>query len=150
MGVTTCTQKVYEAFLSDDRLKTLFHGHSYTGNPIACAAGLASMDLMESTGTFEAIERIGRQHRQFAAEISVHPRVKAVRYQGTILAFEWETGSGTSYFSELRDRLYGFFLEQGVLLRPLGNVIYILPPYCISEPELEFVYEKIRQALNEI
>lgn len=150
MGVTTCTERVYEAFLSEDRLKTLFHGHSYTGNPLACAAGLGSMDLMEEPGTWENIGRIGRQHRQFAGELEAHPRVKEVRCRGTILALEWDTGGETSYFSELRDRLYGFFMENGVLLRPLGNIVYILPPYCIREAELEFVYEKIRQALNEI
>ena len=148
LGVTTCTDKIYEAFLSDDKLKTLFHGHSFTANPVACAAALASLDILLENKTISDIERIRLSHQQFAEQIKKHPKVKDVRQTGTILAIEWENPAGTSYFNHLRDSLYHFFLEEGILLRPLGNIIYILPPYCISNEELDFVYSKISLALE--
>lgn len=148
LGVTTCTDKIYEAFLSDDKLKTLFHGHSFTANPVACAAALASLDILLEDKTISDIERIRLSHQQFAEQIKKHPKVKDVRQTGTILAIEWENPAGTSYFNHLRDSLYHFFLEEGILLRPLGNIIYILPPYCISNEELDFVYSKISLALE--
>jgi adenosylmethionine-8-amino-7-oxononanoate aminotransferase len=150
LGLTTCTQQIYDAFLSDDRLKTLFHGHSFTANPVACSAALASLDLFMETPTQENINRIARAHSHFALKIKDHPKIKATRQTGTILAMEWETGSNTSYFSSLRDTLYHYFLEAGIILRPLGNIIYILPPYCITDDELAYIYRKIEQALGEI
>ncbi|MGF7039521.1 adenosylmethionine--8-amino-7-oxononanoate transaminase [Mucilaginibacter lappiensis] len=150
LGLTTCTQQIYDAFLSDDRLKTLFHGHSFTANPIACAAALASLDLFLEPATAANISRIETSHRQFAAKIQHHPKIKVVRQTGTIVAMEWETGDNTSYFNSLRDKLYQYFLAEGIILRPLGNIIYILPPYCITNAELDYVYSKIEQALEEI
>jgi adenosylmethionine-8-amino-7-oxononanoate aminotransferase len=149
-GLTTCTQEIYDAFLSEDKLKTLFHGHSYTANPVACSAALASLDLTLEPATMENIKRIEAMHRQFAAKISHHPKIKTTRQTGTIIAMEWETGSSTSYFSSLRDRLYQYFLDAGIILRPLGNILYILPPYCITNDELNYIYSKIEQALEEI
>ncbi|WP_276361153.1 adenosylmethionine--8-amino-7-oxononanoate transaminase [Daejeonella sp. H1SJ63] len=148
LGITTCTKRIYEAFLSDDKLKTLFHGHSFTANPIACAAALASMDILLRGETISAIERIKNSHQQFAERIKNHSKVRDVRQTGTILAIEWDSSAGTSYFNQLRDNLYDFFLEEGIILRPLGNIIYILPPYCISNEELDFVYSKISLALE--
>ncbi|HEY4195039.1 MAG TPA: adenosylmethionine--8-amino-7-oxononanoate transaminase [Mucilaginibacter sp.] len=150
LGLTTCTQQIFDAFLSDDRLKTLFHGHSYTGNPVACAAGLASLDLFLEPSTAENIRRIERSHQQFSLKIKDHPRIRTTRQTGTILAMEWETGSDTSYFSSLRDRLYQYFIAAGIILRPLGNIIYILPPYCITDDELNYIYSKIESALDEL
>jgi adenosylmethionine-8-amino-7-oxononanoate aminotransferase len=150
LGLTTCTQQIFDAFLSDDRLKTLFHGHSFTANPVACAAALASLDLFLNRETFDNIKRIENQHAQFALKIKDHPKIKTIRQTGTILAMEWETGANTSYFSSLRDRLYHYFLAAGIILRPLGNIIYILPPYCITDAELNYIYTKIEQALEEI
>jgi adenosylmethionine-8-amino-7-oxononanoate aminotransferase len=148
LGITTCTQHIYDAFLSDDRLKTLFHGHSFTANPIACAAALASMDLFLEPSTAQNIQRIADSHASFALQIKDHPRIKTVKQTGTILAMEWETGNDTSYFNSLRDALYRFFLDLGVILRPLGNVIYILPPYCITNEQLGYIYSAIQQALQ--
>ncbi|MFS8615801.1 MAG: adenosylmethionine--8-amino-7-oxononanoate transaminase, partial [Solitalea sp.] len=147
-GATTCTQALYDAFLSNDKMKTFFHGHSFTANPLACAASLASLDLLQEPQTWEGIERIARQHKAFSEKITGHPGVRSVRSRGTIFALEWETGDDTSYFSGLRDRLYNFFLEKGIILRPLGNISYILPPYCISEEELNYIYETIELALD--
>jgi adenosylmethionine-8-amino-7-oxononanoate aminotransferase len=150
LGVTTCTQRIFDAFLSDDKLKTLFHGHSFTANPIACSSALASMDIFLEDATSSNIKRISEQHTVFAERIKHHPKLKEVRQTGTILALEWNTGSNTSYFNSLRDVLYQYFLDAGIILRPLGNVVYILPPYCISNADLEYIYSKIEQALFEI
>jgi adenosylmethionine-8-amino-7-oxononanoate aminotransferase len=150
LGLTTCTQQIYDAFLSNDRMKTLFHGHSYTANPVACAAALASLDLFLEPSTQQNIDRIAIKHAAFAETIKGHSHIRSTRQTGTILAMEWETGSDTSYFNGLRDKLYHYFLAKGIILRPLGNVIYILPPYCISDTELDYIYKSIGQALDEI
>ncbi|MDB5031942.1 adenosylmethionine--8-amino-7-oxononanoate transaminase [Mucilaginibacter sp.] len=150
LGLTTCTQRIFDAFLSDDRLKTLFHGHSFTANPVACSAALASLDLFLAEDTNKNVQRIMGLHTQFALKIKDHPKIKEVRQTGTIIAMEWETGGNTSYFSSLRDKLYQYFLDAGIILRPLGNIIYILPPYCITTEDLSYIYSKIEQALEEI
>jgi adenosylmethionine-8-amino-7-oxononanoate aminotransferase len=149
-GLTTCTQDIYDAFLSDDKMKTLFHGHSYTANPVACAAALASLDLFLEPSTRQNTDRIAIKHAAFAEKVKEHRSLKATRQTGTILALEWETGDNTSYFSNLRDRLYQYFLNAGIILRPLGNIIYILPPYCITNQELDYIYFTIEQALDDI
>jgi adenosylmethionine-8-amino-7-oxononanoate aminotransferase len=150
LGLTTCAQFIYDAFLSDDRLKTLFHGHSYTANPVACSAALASLDLFLDPSTQKNTDRIAGKHREFALKIKDHPKIRTTRQTGTILAMEWETGTDTSYFSMLRDRLYQYFLAAGIILRPLGNIIYILPPYCITDGQLDYIYSKIESALEEL
>lgn len=147
LGVTTCTDSIYEAFLSEDRYKTFFHGHSYTGNPLACSVALANLDLVEKPEFSSNLVRITLAHRNFAERISQQPNVRQARHLGTIVAIEIEAGD-SSYFNGLRDRLYKFFLSKFILLRPLGNVVYILPPYCISEADLTRCYEAIEEALD--
>ncbi|TCD01630.1 adenosylmethionine--8-amino-7-oxononanoate transaminase [Pedobacter psychroterrae] len=150
LGITTCNKQVFGAFLSNDQLKTLYHGHSFTANPVACAASLASMDILLSAETLPNLQRITAKHGEFALTLQGHPKLKAVRQAGTILAMEWETGNDSSYLSGLRNRLYLYFLERGIVLRPLGNILYILPPYVISNDDLDYIYKTITQALNEI
>jgi len=150
LGLTTCSQQIYDAFLWDDKLKTLFHGHSFTANPVACSSALASLDLFMEAATLENINRIETSHRAFGERIKYHPKVKTTRQTGTIFAMEWETGSDTSYFNALRDKLYHYFLNAGIILRPLGNTLYILPPYCITNEQLAYIYQKIEDALEEI
>ncbi len=148
LGATSCTNEIYSAFLSDDKLKTLFHGHSFTANPVACAAALASMDLLLQPATMENIQRITDSHSVFLKKVKGHPKLADARQTGTIIAFEWRTETGTSYFDSLRDKLYAFFLEAGIILRPLGNIVYIMPPYCITNDELSYIYSKIEEALG--
>lgn len=148
MAITSCSDKIYNAFLSDDKSKTFYHGHSYTGNPVGCAAALASLDLMEQEETWVKIDRIVRQHKQFAAKIADHPGINEVRQQGTILAIEVKTNESSSYFNTIRDQLNQCFMEEKVLLRPLGNIVYILPPFCITEAQLNRVYFVIEKAIN--
>ncbi|QHL86688.1 adenosylmethionine--8-amino-7-oxononanoate transaminase [Nibribacter ruber] len=139
MGVTTCTQALYNSFLSEDKAKTFFHGHSYTANPIACSAAVASLDLVEQDAFLADLERISASHQAFAETLKDQPGIKEVRQTGTILAIEFATGT-TSYFNNLRDQLYNLAIYEGVLLRPLGNIVYVLPPYCITQEELAKVY----------
>ncbi|HKG04871.1 MAG TPA: aminotransferase class III-fold pyridoxal phosphate-dependent enzyme, partial [Pedobacter sp.] len=150
LGITTCNAKIYDAFLSDDKLKTLYHGHSYTANPVACAASLASLDILLSDETLPNIQRVAEKHKIFAEQVKSHARLKDVRQTGTILALEWQTDDNTSYLSGLRDRLYNYFLLRGIILRPLGNIIYILPPYVISDDDLDYIYQTILRALEDI
>ncbi len=147
MGVTTCTNEIYNAFLSTDKLKTLFHGHSYTANPLTCAIALASLDLFLQPACRQDRERINARHRAFAVELAYHPDVKNVRSLGTILAFEIETGEADSYTNHLAGFLFKFFREKRVMLRPLGNTLYILPPYCITDEQLTAVYDSIQEML---
>ncbi|GAA4425566.1 adenosylmethionine--8-amino-7-oxononanoate transaminase [Pontibacter saemangeumensis] len=142
LGATTCNERIYAAFLDEDKSKTLFHGHSYTANPVACAAGLASLDLLLQEETQTSISRICNSHGAFAQRISHLPSIQEVRQRGTILAVEFRDTSA-SYFSELRDTLYSFALDHGVILRPLGNIIYVIPPYCITAEQLGQVYQVI-------
>jgi adenosylmethionine-8-amino-7-oxononanoate aminotransferase len=148
LGLTTCSDVIYQAFYSDDKQQALYHGHSFTASPLACAAALASMELLLKTETTTRIARIAAKHRAFREEITGWAKVKDVRQRGTILAIEWGHVSRTSYFSELREVLYAFFLERGILLRPLGNIIYLVPPYCISDEDLDYIYATIKEALT--
>lgn len=148
LGITSCTDQIYNAFLSEDRSKMLFHGHSYTANPLACTAGTASFDLLMKPECLKAIHRISASHRQFVNELKSHKALKDIRSQGTILALELNTGEGTSYFNSQRDRLYDYFLERNILMRPLGNIIYLLPPYSTTQEDLQYVYDTIKEFLN--
>lgn len=149
MGITSCSEDVFNAFLSDDKYKTLFHGHSFTANPLACTAALASMELLLSAETQAAINRICRQHSEFSSVLKSHRNVEKVRQTGTILAFELKTNGSTSYFNEIGKVLYDRFLEHGIILRPLGNIMYMVPPYCITSEELELVYTGILNVLEQ-
>jgi adenosylmethionine-8-amino-7-oxononanoate aminotransferase len=144
MGLTLCSEELFRSFLSDDRRKTLFHSHSFTANPLACAAANASLDLMEKAETWTSIARIEQQHQAFAQTLSGHPILKNVRIQGTIIAMEIAVGEENGYMHSIRDKAYGYFIEQGILMRPLGNTIYILAPYCIEDEDLAYIYEKIK------
>lgn len=149
LGVTACTQDIYDAFLSDDKLKTLFHGHSFTANPIACTAALASMDIFLSPSCSENIARVRASHRRFAQTLQAHPGVKNVRQCGTVVAFEVVAPDEDSYVNSLRDKLYEFFIRRHIILRPLGNTLYIMPPYCITDEQLQEVYDAICALLDE-
>lgn len=147
MGATACTSAIHDAFVSSDRTRTFFHGHSYTGNPIACAAAVASLEVFETEPVFERIATIARIHAERLAKIANHPAVGDVRSIGTMAAVELKTDDA-GYMSRLKPKLYEFFLNAGILLRPLGNIIYVLPPYVISADDLNYVHDKIRESLT--
>jgi adenosylmethionine-8-amino-7-oxononanoate aminotransferase len=154
MAVTAATETVYEAFLSDDRTKTFFHGHSFTANPLACAVALASLDLFEAT---DILGRIGRLESQLTARLSPLrslPIVGDVRVIGGVGAIELVSDQHTKqaggYLDDIGRRLSAEFLARGVLLRPLGNVLYVMPPYVISDTEVDFVADVIAEVLGAV
>ncbi len=151
LGVTTCTDTIYDAFLSDSAYKTLFHGHSFTANPLACAASLASMDLLLSSETQTSIQRISTRHEMFADTLRKCQAVENVRQLGTILAFDLKAaGESSSYFSSIRDLAYNYLLDRGVLMRPLGNVLYFLPPYCTTNEQLDEAYRAVLELIHKL
>lgn len=135
LGLTVSTDEIYVAFLSEEKSKALLHGHSFTGNPLSCAAACASLDLFEKQSTWENVKRISAANEAFALTID-STAVENVRFLGTILAIELKISGESSYFSDIRDQAYAYFLENGILLRPLGNILFINPPYCITDNEL--------------
>ena len=139
LGVTAATERVFEAFLSDDRRKTLFHGHSFTANPLACTAGLASLDLLLTPDCMTRIQLINSRHRAFAEKMKGYDIVRNVRVLGTVIAFDIQVGED-GYINAIGAEITREALEQGIYLRPLGNTVYILPPYCITDDEMEKVY----------
>jgi adenosylmethionine---8-amino-7-oxononanoate aminotransferase len=150
LGVTAVSSKIVEEFQTSDFTKTFFHGHSFTANPVSCAAANASFDLLMKPACTKRIEEISQEHRKFATELSKNIVVKASRSLGTILAIELKTEEQTSYTNDLRKKIYSYFMERDILLRPLGNTFYIVAPYCIEIKELHHVYDTIRQFLKDI
>jgi adenosylmethionine-8-amino-7-oxononanoate aminotransferase len=147
MGATLASGEIYDAFYSDDRAKTFFHSSSYTGNAIACAAALANLETFETEPVAARIATLAERQAQHLMRFKDRGEIAEVRQTGTIAALELRT-SDPGYFATLGPTLNRFYLERGVLLRPLGNVVYVLPPYCIRREELTEVYEAIDESLR--
>lgn len=147
LGATLCTDAIHQEFGGPGR--AFFHGHSYTGNPLACAAALANLEVFATEDVFAKIHAIAASHRVHLARIATHSAVAEVRQIGTVAAIELQAHD-PGYLSSLKPRLYRYFLERGVLLRPLGHIIYVLPPYCIEDSELDRVYAVIEEALENV
>lgn len=146
LGATAVTEEVFGGFLGD-RTKTLFHGHSFTANPMACAAARANLRLFDESCAARRA-RIETIHRSHLDVLRGHPRVSNARVIGTVAAFDVDANGGNSYFAGIGRDLARFALQRGVLLRPLGNVVYVLPPYCVSDADLERVYGTITEFLD--
>ena len=144
MGATVCTQAIHQEFVGAGR--TFFHGHSYTGNPLACAAAVANLEIFETEDVFSRIRAITARHKTNLERLVHSSAVDEVRQIGTVGIIELKADD-PGYSSQLRPRLYRFFLEKGVLLRPLGNIVYVMPPYVITSEELDWVYSVIEEAL---
>jgi adenosylmethionine-8-amino-7-oxononanoate aminotransferase len=149
LGLTVASQEIYTAFLSEDKLKALLHGHSFTGNPLSSAAACASLDLFELERTWEQIEMISAENKRFVATL-VSKQIQDIRVCGTILAIELKVSGESSYFAAIRDKAYNYFLENGLLIRPLGNIIFINPPFCISNNQLAKVHNTIISFLEKL
>ena len=145
LGATAVTESIFDAFLSEDRMKTFFHGHSYTANPIACAAALASLDLFDDESE-DARVGIEVAHARHLESIRSVKGIRSTRQIGTVAAIELEAATG--YLSEIGREVAAFAMENDVLLRPLGNVVYCLPPYCSTEDEIDRVYDVIGRFLE--
>ncbi len=145
MAITSCTQEIYDAFLSDDISKGFFHCHTYSANPVACAAAIAGIELLQSEDIQKGIKEIIASHKTFNERIKNHPKVKSTRQLGVVFAIDLNTN--IERYGGLRDKLLKFFMDRGVFLRPLGNTIYIQVPYVITKNELKKVYKTIEESL---
>ncbi len=147
MSVTVAQEKIYQAFYSDDPLKTLYHGHSYTANPLGCAAALASWDLLMATRP--KLQEFEAQHWTHLAPLMAYPQVEQLRVTGTIAAFNLKTDR-PGYLNTLSLQIRQAAIQAGVLLRPLGHVVYLMPPYGITWDELAWVYRVINTLLQDL
>lgn len=147
LAVTVCTDRIYQAFYDADPEKTLYHGHSYTANPLGCAAGNASLDLLAENS--HQFMRMSQWHMDGMDMLRQEKRLHRFRVCGTIAAMDVVSDDG-GYLSAVGPLLQRRFMEKGFLLRPLGNVIYILPPYCMQRDELLSVYACIRDVMSHI
>jgi len=149
LAATLCTPRIFEAHLSTDRAKTFFHSSSYTANPLACAAAVANVEIWEREPVRDRIAALVERQARHIAKFEFDRRFKNVRHIGTITALDLEVGDA-GYLADVGPRLYEFFLQRGVLLRPLGNTIYVMPPYCIADEELNLIYDAIRAAAETV
>lgn len=148
LGATAATERIYQAFLSEDRTKTFFHGHSYTANPLACAVGLASLDLFRENAVLERVQALECQLRAGLEPLRSLPCVGDIRVIGGVGIVELESPSA-AYLDHRGGDLSAAFLDRGLLLRPLGNVLYFMPPYVITESEVDWVLAQIAEVLAE-
>jgi len=149
LGVTACSERIYEAYNSRDPLQTFFHGHSFTANPLACTAALASLDLLLEKDCLERIAAIARCQQSFRDVLSLSPGVRQARCLGTIVAFEIEHGK-KEYLNEISAVFTQQALARNVYLRPLGNTVYLMPPYCITVAQLETVQSVVLEILRSL
>jgi adenosylmethionine-8-amino-7-oxononanoate aminotransferase len=150
LGVTSCSEKLIDAFKTADFTKTFFHGHSYTANPLACAAANASFNLLTEEKCLQQIKAISNIQKQFIKTLEGNIKIKEARSMGTILAIELANEEASSYSNSIRKKIYPYFLERNILLRPLGNVIYVVPPYVIKKEELHYIHQEIANFISEL
>lgn len=146
LGATLCRENIYDAFRGESFARAFAHGHSYTANPLGCAAALASLDLFEGGYWKERCRAIASGHRAFLDGLGGHPRIRRRRVTGTIAAFDVDARDA-GYASAIGATLKQKFLDRGLLLRPLGNVVYLMPPYCIEDGDLAQAYGEITDVL---
>ena len=146
LGVTACTEQIFAEFVSDDKTKTLFHGHSFTANPLACVAAIASFELIQKKEFIKGVENVISHHQHFSKKLQRLEKknyIKNVRQIGTIIAFEICTADKDDYLNNVSKSFSPFCLRKGVYLRSMGNTIYIMPPYCITSRELKKIYSVV-------
>ena len=149
MGVTMATKEIYNAFYHDDRSKQFFHSTSFTGNPLSCAAANAALEIWDEEPVMERVQNIAASYENAAEKFRKDEDVLEVRTKGTIFALDIKDQTD-GYLSKLGPLLYNYFLSHDILLRPIGNTVYILPPYCIKDEELESIYDRIHRSLDYI
>ncbi|OED43279.1 hypothetical protein AB832_02655 [Flavobacteriaceae bacterium (ex Bugula neritina AB1)] len=148
MAVTSCTQDIYDAFLDDSVGKAFFHAHTYSANPIACSVAIAGIELLKSKTIQNNIHRITQSHKDFDARIKNHPKVATTRQKGVIYALDLDIEMDR--YGKKRYEIFNHFMKNGVCLRPLGKTIYMLPPYVITEVQLQKVYTTIEELLDSL
>ncbi len=149
LAVTMATEDIYQAFYSTDRAKTFFHSSSFTGNPLACAAANASLQIWNDEPVIQRIADIHEWQAEALAHLAKRPDVEGARHTGTIMAFDIKVDD-PGYLSGIGPKLYRFFLNEGVLLRPLGQTLYMLPPYCLSREDHNAIVATLDRALDAV
>ena len=147
MGATMASERLYQGFIGTDPAVTFFHGHSFTANPLGCAAALASLDLLQANP--ERFQQFATRHTAGLEQLAQHPRVRRPRALGTIVAFDVEAGED-GYLNPVGKQIQRLCLDQGVYLRPLGNTVYLLPPLSISDTQLHQCYTALAAALDQL
>ena len=146
MSITSCSQEIFDGFLSNDVTKGFFHAHTFSAHPLGCAAAIAGIELLCSDEIQQRSQQIASKHRAFMERISGHTKVAEVRTLGVVLALDLNVQ--VDRYGNFRDYLYQFFMERGVNLRPLGNTVYVLPPFIIEDSQLQQIYDAIENVLE--
>lgn len=147
LAVTLCRAEIFDAHYSKDRTRAFFHSSSYTANPVACAAAKANLDLWQNHGTRQRVTAVATMQEQAIEPFRTDSRFANIRRTGTITALDLKTGDA-GYLADVGPQLQAFFRERNLLLRPLGNTIYVMPPYCVTAADLDQVYAAIRDAAD--
>lgn len=147
MALTVTTNDIYKEFFSSDADKTFLHGHSYTANPLACVAATASLEIFEESDILDKIKKINNIHKEELKKLETYDFLNKFRTCGLISAFEIKNKNG--YGTDFSNKLKNKFFDKGLLLRPLGNIVYFLPPYCISEDDLRKSYRIVLEVIKE-
>lgn len=148
LSVTVSSDDVYETFYSEDPMKTLWHGHSYTANPLGCAAAIASMEILADSQ--ERIQKMEAEHNTQLDKLRDLPMIDKVRVKGTIAAFDLKTKEESGYLNSIAQEIKSKSHDYGLLIRPLGNTVYLMLPYCITEDELEWVYGQLGTLIEDV
>jgi adenosylmethionine---8-amino-7-oxononanoate aminotransferase len=142
LAVTMASPQIYDAHYSQDRSKTFYHSSSYTANPIACAAANANLAIWRDEPVRDRIDNLAARQSKALARLDGHPGIIALRQLGTITALEIAV-SDEGYLSDIGPRLLAYFTQHDLLIRPLGNTVYVMPPYCIEDKDLDRIYDAI-------
>ncbi|MGY3353567.1 adenosylmethionine-8-amino-7-oxononanoate aminotransferase [Bradyrhizobium sp. GM0.4] len=146
LAVTLCRAHIYDAHYSSDRSRTFFHSSSYTANPVACAAARANLELWQQ-GAYERVGSVAAMQERLIVPFRADRRFENVRRTGTITALDLKADAA-GYLAGIGPKLQAFFERRNLLLRPLGNTIYIMPPYCVTAPDFNEIYAGIREAAD--
>lgn len=149
LAATVCRREIFAAHYSTDRRRTFFHSSSFTANPIACAAAVANLEIWEREPVRERIAALIERQAVHLERFRDHPRFENVRQTGTITAMDFKASDG-GYLAGVGPQLHAFFRERGLLLRPLGNTVYVLPPYCVTDGDLAEIYDAIEAAAVQV
>ena len=147
LSVTVASDAVYEAFLSDDRSKTFFHGHSFTANPLGCAVALAGLDIFENDGVLERVDGIASKMRSRLQAFVGREYTKDARQIGGVGILELETG-GEGYLANIGPRMAALFLERNLLVRPNGGIVYFMPAYVVTDDEIDWAFDQIEEVVS--
>ncbi len=146
LSLTITTEQIFQEFYDANYDRAFAHSNSFTGNPLACALAVRAIELFDEENTFDKITAIENSHQTFANKLQTITTIHQVRVRGTILAFNLKQGGG--YKSDTSEKMRFFFLEEGFNIRPIGDVIYLMPPYCITEQQLQCTYDIILKAIE--